>query len=138
MGPTNSRTRHPREPMSRILPALVALPLVVACGLAEGLWANRWQTSAAAEQAAARLKEVPLAVGDWQAEEREFDARQAEKAELTGHTWRRYVNQKTGAAVSVLLVCGRAGPVALHPPDVCYQGAGYRLTAPQARRDVPA
>ncbi len=124
--------------MSRTLPALLAVPLVVAFGLAEGLWANRWQTSDAPERAAARLAGVPLSVGDWQGEARELGARQAEKAEVTGHLWRRYVNRRTGAAVSVLLVCGRAGPVALHPPEVCYQGAGYRMNAGKARREVPA
>lgn len=122
--------------MLRMLPTWLGLALIVAFGLVEGLWANRWQTSDAPQQAAARLAEVPLAVGDWQGEAREMDAAQVAKAELTGYLYRRYVNQQTQEAITVLLVCGRAGPVALHTPDVCYQGAGYHLSESQARRDV--
>ena len=33
----------------------------------------------------------------------------------------------------MLLVCGKGGPISVHTPDVCYAGAGYRQTAPQAR-----
>jgi hypothetical protein len=124
--------------MLRTLPVWTGVTLVVAFGLAEGLWANRWQKSEAAEHAAARLAEVPLAVGDWQGEAKELDARQVAVAEITGHLWRRYVHRRTGAAVSVLLVCGRPGPVALHPPEICYQGLGYRLAGEKARRAVPA
>lgn len=122
--------------MLRMLPTWLGLALVIAFGVAEGLWANRWQISDAPEQAAARLAEVPLSVGDWKGEPRELDARQVAKAELTGYLHRRYVNEQTEEAVTVLLVCGRAGPVSLHTPDVCYQGAGYHLSESQTRRDV--
>jgi hypothetical protein len=124
--------------MLRTLPAWIGFTLVVAFGVAEGLWANRWQTSEAAERAAAALAEVPLSVGDWQGEARELDARQSAHAEITGHLWRRYVNRRTGAEVTVLLVCGRAGPVALHPPEVCYGGAGYHLAGEKVRHAVAA
>jgi hypothetical protein len=124
--------------MLRTLPAWTGVTLVVACGLAEGLWSGRWHTSDAPQRAAERLAEVPLAVGDWQGEAKELGAEQAAKAEITGHLSRRYVNRRTGAAVNVLLVCGRAGPVALHPPEVCYQGAGYRLVGDKSRQAVPA
>ncbi|MGH7171694.1 MAG: exosortase-associated EpsI family protein [Gemmataceae bacterium] len=123
--------------MSRMLPALLGLALVVAFGVVEGLWANRWHLSDAPERAAARLAEVPLSVGDWKGEAQELDARHVAKAELTGYLLRRYVNERTQDAVTVLLVCGRAGPVSLHTPDVCYQGRGYHLSEPQTRRDVP-
>src|SRR5262249_8651740 len=44
----------------------------------------------------------------------------------------RYVNRRTGDEVSVLILCGRPGPVSLHPPTLCYQGAGYSvMTAPE-------
>ena len=123
--------------MLRLFPAWLGVALVVAFGLAEGLWANRWRTSDAPQRAAERLAEVPLTVGDWQGEARELDARQVAMAEVSGHLWRRYVNRRTGAAVTVLLVCGPPGPVALHPPEICYAGAGYRLVAEKVRRAVP-
>jgi hypothetical protein len=48
--------------------------------------------------------------------------------------WRRYTNARTGDVVSVLLVCGRPGPMAAHTPDVCYGGAGYEMVGQPVRR----
>jgi hypothetical protein len=33
------------------------------------------------------------------------------------------------------VVCGRGGPIASHPPDVCYRGAGYTPIGDQKRAD---
>jgi hypothetical protein len=117
----------------RTLPVLAALPLVVAYGLLEGFWTNRWHHSHDVERAAARLREVPLQIGDWNGEALELDVRQVARAEIEGYLMRRYVHAPTGTAVSVLLVCGRPGPVALHPPEVCYGGAGFTLVDPPTR-----
>jgi hypothetical protein len=62
---------------------------------------------------------------DWDVEGGELNARVVEIAELEGYLNRRYVHRPTGAIISVLLVCGRAGPISVHTPDVCYGGAGY-------------
>jgi hypothetical protein len=118
---------------ARMLPVLVALPLVAAYGAAEGVWTNRWHQSHDLERAAARLADVPMLVGDWNGAALTLDERALERAEVQGYLLRRYTHRPTGAEVSVLLVCGRPGPVAVHPPDVCYGGAGYDLTAPPAR-----
>ena len=50
-------------------------------------------------------------------------------ARLSGYVLRRYANPETKDVVTVLLVCGKPGPVAVHTPDVCFQGAGARMTA---------
>lgn len=106
--------------------AWVALPLLLAYGLALGLWTNRWHTSAPLQAATARLADVPLDVGDWQGQELELSPRQVTIAEIDGYLMRRYTHKPTGAALTVLLVCGRPGPVSVHTPDVCYGGMGYR------------
>lgn len=124
--------------MHRRLLTLAALPLLAGYGVAEGLWTDRWQLSHEAEQAPARLGRVPLAVGDWQAEALEMDPREAARAEISGYLMRRYVHRTTGASVTALLVCGPPGRVAVHTPDVCYAGAGYRLKGEPARQAVEA
>ena len=43
---------------------------------------------------------------------------------------RRYVHVSTGKSVTLLLGCGRAGPVCTHTPDVCYAGSGYEVEKP--------
>src|SRR5437764_15264638 len=119
--------------MLKLLPILSAIPLLLAFGAVEGVWSERWHKSGALEQAAARLDQLPLNVGDWQGRDQELDARVQTLAELSGYRSRQYVHRTTGATLSVLLVCGRPGPVAVHSPEVCYAGAGYALTAPKER-----
>jgi hypothetical protein len=50
---------------------------------------------------------------------------------------RRYVHRRTGQAVDLLLVCGRAGPTSVHTPDVCYRGSGYDEVGEATRYAAP-
>src|SRR5262245_13026212 len=124
--------------MTRLLPALLALALVVAYGVAEGTWTGRWVPAAAPHEAAARLADVPTTLGDWQGKDQTLDHRVAAQAELSGSLLRYYTHKTTGETLTVLLVCGRPGPVSVHTPDVCFVGSGYALPQPPARQHVPA
>lgn len=119
--------------MSRILPVLSALTLMLAYGVAEGLWTDRWQLSPELDQAPQRLARLPPAIGEWHGEDVELNARQILVAELRGHLLRRYVQRSTGETLTVLVVCGRPGPIAVHSPTVCYGGAGFTSAAPRTR-----
>jgi hypothetical protein len=121
--------------MSRVLPLLLAV--VVSSGAAQGLWTNRWSSPAALQRATARLADLPATVGDWDGQPGELDARQLAVAEVSGHSLRRYVNRRSGAVVSVLLVCGRPGPVSVHSPEVCYRGIGFDTAGPRVRQAAP-
>jgi Protein of unknown function (DUF3485) len=109
-----------------------ALVLIVGFGMAEGMWTNRWSLSEGPEQASAKLAAIPKNVGDWEGQDQELGARQIARAEITGHVMRQYTHKGTGAILQVLLVCGRSGPTALHPPDICYAGAGFSKAGPLA------
>jgi hypothetical protein len=124
--------------MKRFLPLIIAVMLVVAYGIAEGMWTNRWIRSAALEQATARLSQVPRVIGDWEGTDHELDPRQVAQAEMSGYVLRQYVHKSTGASVRVMLVCGRAGPTSLHSPQACYPGIGYRPTAEPKRQGFGA
>ncbi len=52
---------------------------------------------------------------------------------------RVYSNASRGVTVSVLLLGGLPGDIAVHTPDICYPGAGYTLgaTSPFQRHDGP-
>ena len=50
---------------------------------------------------------------------------------------RRYVHRQTGHALQVMILCGRPGPIAVHPPTACFTGAGYRLAAAPRVATVP-
>ena len=40
---------------------------------------------------------------------------------------RQYANPHTGDSTLVILMCGRAGRMSVHTPEVCYRGAGYEM-----------
>ena len=126
-GPTTSPPVAIRH--SPLFLPLIFLTVLVIYGIAEGFWTNRWIPSAELERATERLAQVPRVVGDWQGTDQELDARTIAVSELTGYVMRRYVNQRTGAAISMLLVCGKPGPTTQHTPEVCYVGAGFTATA---------
>lgn len=122
--------------MKRILPIVAAIAVVLSSGVAQGLWSHRWIASRDLEIAVTRLDRVAMKVGDWEGQDQEFDRRQLEQAEIDGYVMRRYKHRRSGASVSVLLVCGRTGPIAVHSPDICYAGAGYVLAADPVRKAV--
>jgi hypothetical protein len=123
--------------MLRVLPVLLVVPLLLAYGVAEGLWTDRWQLSPELEQAPRRLAHLPHSLGPWQGTDDELGPRQARQAELRGHLLRRYVHPE-GETLTVLVVCGRPGPIAVHSPHVCYGGAGYTPARRRARHLVEA
>jgi hypothetical protein len=122
--------------MRVILLTVVAVAAVIAVGLVQGSWTDRWGNSAALEEAAARLDRVPWQVGDWQGKELEMDARQMARSGVARYLARRYQNRFDHTSISILLLCGRAGPVSVHTPDVCYGGAGYEMVGRPARHEV--
>ncbi len=121
--------------MSRLLPLLAGVLLVLAYGLVEGYWTDRWSLSTELEQAPGRLAAIPRDVGEWQSEDSELDPRQARQGDIRGSLLRRYSNRRTGELLNVLLVCGRSGPIAVHSPEVCLGGSGFQLSKPSIGRD---
>jgi hypothetical protein len=122
----------------RILPVAVAVAVVVLCAIVHGLWTARWGEARDTVSAASQLEQLPATIGDWDAQDLELDARQLRVAEAIGYVYRRYINRRSGAVLSLIIVCGRPGPIAVHPPDVCYTAAGFNPLAAPARHSVPA
>lgn len=106
--------------MIRMLPILAALAAVGAAGVVHGIWTERWHNPA---EITARLDQVSMNLGDWQGEARELAT--SALGPIAGCLARHYVHQRTGARITVSLVCGRPGPVAIHTPDVCYVASGF-------------
>src|SRR5262249_30210361 len=78
---------------------------------------------------AARLERIPRDLGDWHSTDLELGEQEVRAARIEGYCYRRYENARNRHAVTVLLVCGRAGPIAVHTPDICFTGAGYTAAA---------
>jgi hypothetical protein len=118
------------------LPIWVALAVVVSAGLLHGFRTDRWSTPSGADAVSAQLDSIPMAIGDWVGEPLELTARARSRAEIQSYVLRRYVQQRTGTEVSMMLVCGRGGPIAVHTPEVCFPGAGYQITGGSKRHEV--
>jgi hypothetical protein len=121
--------------MYRLLFSLLATVLVLACGLVHGYWTDRWYPPKDTVEAAARLEQVPLTVGEWDGHDLDVKATSIEPL-LAGHMTRRYVNRVNGETISIALVVGRPGPVSIHTPDVCYTAGGFVITS-QSTAKVP-
>jgi hypothetical protein len=113
--------------MSRLIALGAILLSVLGSGAMAGLWNGRWGTSQSVQQAVSRLDRARLwpTGPDWDVQEKSLSAREAGIAELDGHISRQYFHRRKGTMISVLLACGRAGPISVHTPEVCYLGAGY-------------
>jgi hypothetical protein len=123
--------------MTRTLPVVAALALVLACGLVGGRWAARGSKPLEVEAAVARLDRIPEVIGDWRGRPAmALDRRVLAMAEIAGYVSRRYEDRRSGAAVSLLVVCGRPGPIAVHTPDICYPGAGFAAVGPPAPQAI--
>jgi hypothetical protein len=123
--------------MGRFVPLLAAGAVVISAGLLHGLWTNRWQTNRELDEAVARLRDVPRAVGDWHGEEQDLGPDGIRGTGAAGFCCRRYENRRSRQTVTVLLLCGRPGPVSVHTPDVCYEGAGYKMVGVPTAVGVP-
>ena len=118
--------------------ALVVLGLgvLVAAAVFEGIRSNRWGVPDDLKAAAARVDRIPAAFGDWTSVEVPVDRKILERAESVGSLSREYRNPKTGSVVSVMVLCGPAGPIASHTPDICYAGLGFRMAGGERKKTV--
>src|SRR5713226_439747 len=114
--------------MSRYLLLLTVAALIIGDGYLCALWSGRWHIDRDMAAAGARAEQLPLHLGDWQAEDQQIDDKTIERAGFSGYFLRRYENQRTRAVVSVLLAWGRPGPLSVHSPEVCYGGAGFEMS----------
>lgn len=111
---------------SAILAATILL--LLGAGVADGIITNRWAPSDELQRASAAIQNLPLEIGEWTGVDREIDERELKIAAATAFIQRTYTNQTTGDQIIVTCLCGPHGPISLHPPTVCFTGAGWRLT----------
>lgn len=115
--------------MIRGFPLLIGLGIVVVVALLQGRWTQRWEKSAGLQAAVQRLTDAPGDLGSWKAEPSELEADALAAAGAQGSWVRRYTDERTGASVQIILLCGRPGPMSVHRPEHCYRGAGYDMLA---------
>lgn len=125
--------------MLRYVPAAIGLLLIIALGIVQGIWSDRWTDRAAdARQVSERLVNVPLVVGDWEGTDQsdKADLRTLAVAGAVGHISYEFRNKLTGQNVSIYLVCGHAQTITLHTPDRCYPASGFTATSDQTLQPI--
>lgn len=122
--------------MSRALPVLVGLAVLLAAGLVHGLWTDRWRPSPALAEAKALLDSLPADLGPWKGREVEQDPEMLELAGAAAHYSRSFIDPQTGDSVLVILLVGRASRMVVHRPEHCYSAAGFELAGKPERTTV--
>jgi hypothetical protein len=122
--------------MPRIVSVAVALLLILATGFVHGTWTGRWSVSRELEEAAARLDQAPGDIGDWKATPDSIDAETLALAGAVGSWVRTYRHAGSKEVLTVILLCGRAGPMSVHRPEHCYRGAGYDVVSPTTQTSL--
>lgn len=110
--------------------AIIAVGLIgisAVVGVVHGRLTNRWGPQPDMLDAARRLEAMPADIEGWKAVDHELDPRVAEMLQCKGYVNRVYENVKTGQKVSVVVLLGPAGPIAVHTPEVCYSSQDYSI-----------
>jgi hypothetical protein len=113
--------------MSRFIPFVVGLGILLGSELVHGHWTNRWRWSDEPRASCAKLprQDEPLILGDWKGyptpplQEQDIII-----GEIAGY-FHQVFKHPRGYVLEVLVVCGRPGPIAVHTPEVCLGGEGF-------------
>ena len=113
--------------MQRKLQMALAALVIVGATYAHGVWTLRWSGEGELEAAASSVDRIPKEFGDWTSEEMRVSAHTMEQAGALGYLSRRYENRTSGQSLTVMLLCGRTGPLAAHLPTICLPAAGMQM-----------
>jgi Protein of unknown function (DUF3485) len=127
------------EKRVRFVPAVLVLTaaagLVAAGAVVGGRATDRWGVPPDLAERAVAMRDIPTTVGDWTGVDRPIEANSLEVAGVSGYLCRQYTHRFTGEQLTVLVVSGRPGRVAAHPPEMCYAASGY-TAGPRHTREV--
>lgn len=108
-------------------PVAAAVAAVAAAGVLHGRAVDRWGTSERLAEAVGALQKVPAKVDAWAGKDLDpIPEAVLNLAQINGYVQRAYTAPGGDEPMSVLLVCGRGGPISVHTPDICFAGAGFR------------
>ncbi|MBA3315020.1 MAG: exosortase-associated EpsI family protein [Planctomycetaceae bacterium] len=115
---------------------IAAAVLIAASGVLHAVQTGAWGREQLLAASASRVEKLPLEIDGWKGKELEFDARQLKVAQASGAISRTYTKAENGAVLNVMMLCGPSGPIAVHPPTICFTAAGYVQVTKQRRVEV--
>src|SRR5258708_3132770 len=110
--------------MRHLLIAVIVSAILLGAGVYHGLATDRWTTTADLDAPNQQFANLSMEIGDWVGE---GVPRQEDEDSKIGAMNTRLVNRINGRWVITSITSGRAGRVAIHNPEHCYLGNGYKL-----------
>ena len=112
----------PGQPVrSLVIPFMIVIALTACSGLVHGMLDGRWSSTEDLVARGQKLESVPESCGDWAViEKSELDEKAAQILKVHGSVMRTYQHQPTGSNVTVAVLYGPRGPIAVHTPEICY------------------
>ena len=120
------------------LPALLlVIGLLLVSTLVHGWLSGRWYVAKDLYQAGAKLDELPKQIGAWQQIESDsLDDSVTKMLQCYGSIVREYRHGDTGEQVTIALLLGPRGPIAVHTPDICYSSVGTKQVGERTSKAV--
>ena len=116
---------------------VLAAVILAVSGYVNGVLTRRWDDPIDSAAVTARLAQLPAQIGDYTSEEgRPLKDYELKVGEIQGFLSRVY-HSPNGRRFDLLIVFGAAGPIALHPPTVCFTGAGLVMDREPISVPVP-
>jgi hypothetical protein len=119
--------------MLRFCLTCAVLALLIASGVIQGVWTNRWHDSHDDRAVRMhRLDQLPMTIGDWDGQPGSMETVPSEQRDCS--LVRFYVNRLNASTVSIYLTYGATGPLCFnHTPMGCYPSNGYKLNGNESK-----
>lgn len=109
--------------------AVVAVVVITGTiAIAHAYLEGGWQSESEIESIASKLQELPDSFGDWKrTSKKEIPARILRVLRCYGYLSETYENSSSGGVISVAVLFGPRGPIAVHTPEICYSSVGTQV-----------
>lgn len=116
-----------------LVPLILGLGVVIILTLGStiyaGLYLNRWGDPEYVKEAAAKLDDIPMRIGNWEATEDEtLSNTDFNMLKLVGYKVRKYRNlENPQEVVAAIIMIGPTGTISVHTPEVCFGNGEYKI-----------
>jgi len=124
-------------PKSFIIASVLGILLSIVSSLAFGWLDGRWVSQPDLVSLGEQLQHIPEQLGSWSmVEQQQLDEKAQKVLRCYGSTLRVYQNSETGEHVTVAVLLGPRGPIAVHTPEICYSGQGVQAGGERQQIEV--
>ena len=82
------------------------------------------------------LADLPMTIDAWKGQNATMDPRIVRGSGSTDIVTRRYINQRTGVSLDVVILYGPTSDMFIHTPELCYPAAGFEILPGTVERPI--